>query len=213
MRRFGRHDDQFISQDPIYNFYRSAFRLSTLFNGANNVVSPTVNTYADAVVTDAFTTANNIELAVEAILTMNIYMKIVHTLTKAVSYCKDGLGEKARVEIEIAFAIYVGVGQGRGSADGYLYYSFTQRAASNFGTFIKETNEAKANNIVFETFVDAKSNADGCGPTSYQALRKNVGKIISNMNVPLVQQFLYLIEQNAYSTEETNYLELMGLGK
>jgi hypothetical protein len=150
-------------------------------------------------------------LATEALVVMTMFMKIVHSLSSAVTYCKAADVESARSEIESAFAYYIGVGQAAGKANGYLFYSFAQRAASHQKTFKEDTNEANANIAITDIFKQAKDETSVCSSTSYQALRMKVGSIISMMNVPLVQHFLYLLEENAYATAETNYLELFGL--
>ena len=202
------HDLVYNSEDPIYCFYRDAFRGNTLFNGNDGNI-PTFNTYADAVVTDAFDTAKDIELASEAIVIMTVYMKIIHSLSSAVSKCRHGNGNEALEDIDIAFATYIGVGQSKGKTDGSMYYAFAQRAAVHYGTMLQD--EAVANTEIVKTFIEVKANTEACGSASFQTLRLNVGKIISQMNIPLVQQFLFLLEQTAYITEETNYLELYAL--
>ena len=74
------HDQDFQSEDPMYNFYRDAFRGTMLFDDPENSTGSTVNTYVDALVTDALENANDIELASEVITAMGMFMKISHSL-------------------------------------------------------------------------------------------------------------------------------------
>mmetsp|Transcript_5655 Transcript_5655/g.8450 ORF Transcript_5655/g.8450 Transcript_5655/m.8450 type:complete len:2169 (-) Transcript_5655:99-6605(-) len=216
LRELGRHDEDLVSEDAMYNFYRSAFRESDLFNSSLDSDSDhgsMVDFYADTIVTDALVNAQDVELATEAIVVMTIFMKVTHSLSSAIMKCKsNNVEDAAGLEIDTALAYYIGVGQRVGRNDGFLFYSFAQRSSMLFGTIHEASKESHANTEIMQLFVESKDMTKYCSDSSkYIELRKNVGSIIRQMNVPLVQYFLYLLEQNAHKTKQTNYLELLGL--
>jgi len=215
LKKFGQHDEIFKSEDPIYNFYRDAFRNDPLFEGvtSDNLESPQatlVDTYAHVVVADSLANSKDIELASESILVMTIYMKIVHTLSNAIDACKNSSVNGAQDGIDSALAYYIGVGQTKADTNGYLFYSFAQRAASIFGTQ-NGNGEAKVNNDIIGFFIDAKSLSDSCSADNYLTFRTKVEDITRAMNVPLVQYLYHLLEEAEYDTKESNYLILFGL--
>ncbi len=197
--------------NPLYIFYRHAFRESVLFNYS----SETVNNFADTIVTDALDVAKDIELASEAMVVMTVFMRIAHDLSSAATKCKEGKADNALDNIETAFALYVGVGQSEGDNDGHLFYNFAERVASHYKVPGEDSVESDVNIKIRKLFEEAKAIATDtesvCGPSTYVALRRKVGSIISMMNLSLVRQFLFLLEENAHVTEQTNYLELFGL--
>ena len=197
--------------NPLYNFYRHAFRENDLFNYSNEAV----DNFANTVVMDAFDAAKDIDLASEAILVMIIFMRISHDLSLAVTKCEEAKPDQAEYYIETAFALYIGVGQSEGGTDGHLFYSFAERVAANYMTLNDTSNEASVNTNIRALFREArditKDTENVCDSSNYLSLRRKVGLIISMMNLSLVRQFLFLLEQNAHVTEQTNYLELFGL--
>ncbi len=217
LRELGRHDGEFISGDVMYNLYRNAFRESDLFASSavdsNSDTGSPVDFYADTVVSDALENANDIELTTEAIVVMTIFMKVTHSLSSAITNCKGNDIEGAGRDIDTALSFYIGVGQRVGRNDGYLFYSFAQRSSNLYGkTYDQTSKEAHSNTEIINLFVDSKEMTTLCTDnTKHIELRKKVGSIISQMNVPLVQYFLYLLEQNAHKTKQSNYLELFGL--
>lgn len=197
--------------NPLYNFYRHAFRESDLFNYSTE----TIDNFPNTVVMDAFDFANDIDLASEAIVVMIIFMKISHDLSSAITKCKEAKPDEATDYIETAFALYVGVGQSEGGSDGHLFYSFAERVATNYMTLNDSSNEALVNTKIRALFGEARDitmdTENVCDASNYVSLRRKVGSILSMMNLSLVRQFLFLLEQNAHATEQTNYLELFGL--
>jgi predicted NACHT family NTPase len=43
LQKFSRHDEDFTSNDPIYNFYHDTFRENLLFNGLESGAESSVN--------------------------------------------------------------------------------------------------------------------------------------------------------------------------
>lgn len=184
-----------MANDPYYNFYRYALRDDDLFTNFMNGNHSEVDTYADAIVETAITMVAESEFTFEALLVTTVWMQVVHTLTSAVDGCKESMPTSAMNKIDEALALYVGEDQSKAKSDGYLFYSFAQRAASIFKN-TAHNNEAISNQDIIALFKEAKDEAINCdSEENFRNFRSTVGKIISKMNIPLLQMLFHYVKK------------------
>lgn len=200
---------QRMVDDVHYNIYRHTFRTDSLFNSAAG--GTYADDYAKKIIEDAFEIDSDVDLAYEAIISLAIWMEVMHSLESAVRSCTGGDNSSidAALALDRAVAYYVGVDQSFGKTDGHLLYSFAQKSATFSGT-IDAVGEAVANAAIMESFIKAKGQALQCdgGTGATAMLRSTVGEIMSMMNVPLVQSF-YQALQHSVETEKTSFFVIL----
>ena len=195
----------YMSQDPMFNIFRWALGDEYLFNQNGNNASTTDSTFADIVVQKAFSAAQDVGLAAETAVVMNVWMEITHDLYNSVRFCKDAT-EKAGESIDRAVSLWLGEDQTAGSfSTGNLLYHITQQAAQHLG---QSEGEASINNRLLKLFVDAKAMTSKCeiNADTFKKLRLIIADILVKMTVPLIQNLLYYID-----TLDENKIELYAL--
>mmetsp|Transcript_19785 Transcript_19785/g.29123 ORF Transcript_19785/g.29123 Transcript_19785/m.29123 type:complete len:2165 (-) Transcript_19785:27-6521(-) len=202
-----------MEDDLHYNLYRHTFRTDSLFNSVGG--GSYADEYASKIINDAFEADGDVDLAYEGIITLAIWMEVIHLLETAVRECAQetdpGVIREA-FSIDQAVAYYVGVGQSLGRPDGHLLYSFAHKSAAESGT-IDAAGEATANAAIMKHFIEAKDKASKCdgSPGYTEELHESVGKIMSMMNVPLVQSFYQALKASVETGKTSFYVILYGL--
>ncbi len=202
LMELGRFMKEKMTNDPFFNLYRSSFKDDPLFQQGSGEESY----YAHKIFTDALEADTDVELAYETAICMIIWMEVAHLLHAALNNCVMG-GELALKNLDEALALYVGLGQTKGSTDGFLLYSFAQKAANVFGTVEQESGEALANKSMLKYFKDARVYAESCD----DELRSLVGSMMSQMNIPLVQGFAHQLQLVSQTDRGSSYAILYGL--
>jgi hypothetical protein len=196
-----------MHQDPMFNIYRWALVDDEVFNEIDSGLVATDSAYANVVVSKALSVANDLNLAAETTVVMNVWMEITHDLYSSVRHCETDTA-KAPESIDRAMALWLGEGQTDGSfTTGYLMYHITQVAARNFG---QNEGESQTNTLLVGLFSKAKEISLTCGDPSasdaMMSLRAVVGEILVKMTIPLLQNLFFYID----STND-NYIELYAL--
>ena len=194
---------QYMSEDPIFNYFRYALYDESTFESTNKNASWP---FADMVVRLALSPdhGNDIELAAEASVIMNVFFLIQHRLYRAARECKDGLNPSRLIDSSVA--LWIGREQQEGKFDsGWMLYSIAQQAAQNFGY---SEGEAPVNTELMDLFNEAQVLADFCPsqPNSFLELRALSQKIIKAFSKALVQRLVYFM-----SEDDLDYTELYGL--
>jgi hypothetical protein len=205
-----------MANDPYYNLYRNAFRTDPLFQaqGEQGDGYTLADIYADKITTDALEV--DIELAYETLVCVTIWMEIAHYLNAAVTSCgEESIQEpfQAEMHIDSALAYYVGVKQTKGNSDGFLLYSLAQKSAVVFDTIDGDSGEALANMKMLQYFKAAKAKAGECngGPEVTSELRILIGSMMSQLNIPLVQNFAHQLQIGSETEQGSAFSILYGL--
>lgn len=192
-----------MDEDPIYNFFRYALYEESTFEGDGD---EEIWSFGDMVVKLALNpdNGNNVKLAVEAAVIMNIWMMISHRLYSASDECERG--EIPTRLIDSAVALWIGQDQEEGRFDsGWMMYSIAQKAEYVYGISEKE---ADINLQLMKDFNNAKLVGEFCdtNPDAFREFRVVVNGIIKKLTVPLIQSLLYHISEG-----NLEYTELYAL--
>lgn len=205
-----------MAEDQFFNFYRNVFRNDPLFSMVGDTSGTYADVYAHKIIRDALVAGAGVDLAYETMISMTIWMQVVHHLYESVSQCltsESSAALNAGIAVDTAVAYYVGVTQSKGESDGFLLYNFAQKAGSLFGTIDEDSGEALANIKIMELFNGLKEAAIQCdaGPDEAAEVRGLVGQIMKYMNIPLVQTFYHQLEVGARTDKGSFYAILYGL--
>ena len=198
-----------MSLDPIYNFYRYAFKDEPIFidNPESKIAD---SSFGDTVVKKAFAIAKDNDLAAEASVVMILVMEIHHQLQLIIESCRGG-DDGARA-VDIAAAFWVGTGQEVGNNDsGYLMYSIAERAAALYG---QDSGVATVNTKILSLLQEVKVLLGSCSSNDddFGALRMKVDQITTQMYIPLLQQIIYYMNMaDSEDNDYENYIELYAL--
>lgn len=180
-----------MEDEPIFSIFKYA-----LEDNDGSFLSNDVRLYADSIVERSFTHLSEKPslLPVEAILSLNMWMHIVHILYETLEQCKnkqiyDGDGVHS---LDIAVAYWIGDGQVNGSStNGHLLYALTERAGESFDMGLGAAQSRTNTNILmyFNAAKDEMALPGACSenPSSYLRLSNHVHRIVSLMAVPLIQ--------------------------
>eukprot|EP00934_Nitzschia_sp_Nitz4_P002862 Nitzschia sp. Nitz4//scaffold227_size32659//16278//23006//NITZ4_007900-RA/size32659-augustus-gene-0.11-mRNA-1//-1//CDS//3329542800//2852//frame0 len=186
-----------MSMDPMYNIFKySLYGDDALENPRNQTF-----TYADDAVLALFNARNSTEMAAQGIVTLNVWMVIMHHLNEVIQTCS--LGQNPLASIDAAVALWIGKGQIEGSSEaGWLLYGAAQRAAELFG---HKGKEAAVNSDLMERFVELQTLGGECVNDSsvHRQLRWHVREISRLFTLPLLQLMFHAMA--------TNNDELVGL--
>jgi hypothetical protein len=194
---------QYMSNDPMFSIFKFAlYEEADLedFSGEDFL-------YADDVVSEALSNAEDNKLAAESAVIMNVWMVIAHRLYSAVRVCKDQ--DPAEALIDSAVALWIGKEQGEGQFDsGWMLYSVGQSAAKFYGL---EEQEAPTNTELMNLFIEAQSTAATCVNKSeaYIDLRKTVSELIRTLTKPLVLSLLFHMVKNSKNMVELYALSVI----
>jgi hypothetical protein len=202
--------DTVMNEDMMFNFYRYARYEDADFDASLANADPWP--YGDTVVTLALdaTHGDDVKLAAEATIAMNMWMMIIHQLYEAERACETG--SDAPKYVDSAVGLWIGEKQGEGLFEtGYSLYSLAQDAHKLFGNPV---GESPANANLMELFNAAQAAAKSCtgtsspgNPSSPRAkLRARNEEVIKGLSLPLLQMLLYYM-----SVQDTNFIELFSL--
>jgi hypothetical protein len=200
---FSRKALEFMSEDPLYSFYRVAFYEDEDFDKTPDEQS---FPFADTVVELALNPnkGDSPQLASDTSVVMHSFMMISHRLYESVRRCKQQVS--ATEMIDSAVAMWIGQEQGEGSFDsGWMLYAQAQQALKKYGG---EETEAPINTELMQLLNDAQNIAGECEleSTTYQLLAKKVDVVLKAFSKILLQLLLTAVSEN-----NRNYVELYAL--
>jgi len=202
LKHFSTEAHSFMSEDPMYNFFRVALFEDEAFEDVSGQTWP----YADAVEQLAIgpQNGNSAQLGSETVVVMEIWMMIANRLYDAVRNC--GASLDAPELIDSAVGLWIGQEQGSGKYNsGWSIYAVAQEARRLYGM---PEGEAKVNEDLMVQFGEAQTIAKTCStePSSFLGLRGLVDDIIRNLSIPLLQHLLFHMSDNTFE-----YVELYAL--
>ena len=194
---------QFMSQDPMYNFYRYALYEDVSFDSQDTGDDWP---FADAIVQLALSldNGNDSQLASVAVVVTNVWMLVVHRMYAALRTCEAGYD--AGTLIDSSVSLWLGAEQEEGKfASGWMLYAVAQLAARQYGL---DEKEAKVNKDLMDLFNEAQTIAQTCGDgtADVQKLRRTVHEIVRVLSIPLLQHLLYYM-----SEDDMDYVELFSV--
>jgi len=150
----------------------------------------------------------NVSFAVDAILSVSIWMYATHLIYDGVYRCHERTVADNPNVVEINgggfdeyIALYIGEGQDLGSSEGDSLYAWAQQMGSFFGT---NDPESPVNTRIVLLYGQAKSVLSVTGacskdvPGTAVELWKIATQMVSQMSIPLFQGLLYsILEENA----------------
>jgi len=189
-----------MSQEPTYIMFKYA--LDSVPSDNRLFMGGSTGEYADSIVQAAFASQRDPMLPVEAALSLNLWMYVVHELYQAVDNCrrkvlKDDDGVHSIDEVA---AYYIGDSQQTGSAEqGHSLYAFAEKIGETFGE--DNNGQVTVNIRIIDLLNEAKNEISYPGacttnPETYKRLRTSAHKIIAQMTVPLIQNLIFNLATN-----------------
>jgi hypothetical protein len=188
---------QEMLDEPLFNMF-----IYSLRNSEDQFMSRDMRLYADSLVEDSFhiqTSADSNMLPVEAMLALNLWMYLAHSLYETLEHCRnkeirdtDGIHS-----MDIAVAYWIGDGQVAGSGnDGHLFYAMAERMGEMFNMDIN--GQSRTNSNILKLFREAKESIslpEACSenPLSYLHIARIANNILSLMAVPLIQNLIHAL--------------------
>lgn len=190
---FSLEDTKDMLNEPLINIYQYALRDNQgkfLGNDSRVYADSIVNHYLDNII------SSDKDIAADAMLVLNIWMKLIHELFQTVENCRNKkIADMDGVHsIDEAVAYWIGDGQVTGDGDkGHLFYALAERMGDKFQ--ININGQSKTNQNILRLFNQARleltfPNACSENPNTYTRLRQIVTKIISQMVIPLMQKLI-----------------------
>jgi len=181
--------------ERTYNLYRHFFHSlagpDSMFDDEN------IDYYADAIVKDFFD-LNQIDLAVEAMKIMHIWITITHYLEKTIFFCKESVTEESMMlgafSLDTALALWTGT-INESHPFGNLWYEMTEKIREKFERsvvnrdLIKLISKARADYFLNNHCVDDQD--------AWLRLRVLKNEIISKMTIPMIQYFIDYLANNS----------------
>ena len=196
LKSFSVEETKEMLDEPLFNMFTYALR-----DNGEKFMSRDVREYADSLVEYSFTiaTGESIMLPVEAMLALNLWMHLAHSLYETLKHCKNKeiSGADGIHSMDIAVAYWIGDGQITGSGDdGHLFYAMAERMGEIFHT--DSEGESRTNSNILQLFNEAKqeiSKPEACSesPSSYLPVAQIVNNILSLMAVPLIQNLIHAL--------------------
>eukprot|EP00547_Thalassionema_nitzschioides_P018160 CAMPEP_0194239472 /NCGR_PEP_ID=MMETSP0158-20130606/5916_1 /TAXON_ID=33649 /ORGANISM="Thalassionema nitzschioides, Strain L26-B" /LENGTH=2221 /DNA_ID=CAMNT_0038973949 /DNA_START=97 /DNA_END=6759 /DNA_ORIENTATION=+ len=206
---FSVQDSNKMVNEPLFNIYQYALR-----DNEGKILNNDSRLYADSIVNNYLNSIidNDKSIAADAMLVLNIWMKLVHELFQTLDNCrKKKIADSDGVHsIDEAVAYWIGDGQVTGDGGkGHLFYALAEKMGDKFE---RNTNgQSKTNVNILRLFNQAKielSYPNACSENlkTYTRLRQIVMKILSQMTIPLIQSLIhYLKESNKYRVQLYSY--------
>ena len=196
LKSFSVGETKEMLDEPLFNMFMYALR-----DNDEKFMSRDVREYADSLVEYSFSVASgdSIMLPAEAMLALNLWMHLAHSLYETLKHCKNKeiKGADGIHSMDIAVAYWIGDGQIAASGDnGHLFYAMAERMGEIFN--MENEGESKTNSDILQLFNEAKqaiSKPEACSesPSSYLPVAQIVNNILSLMTVPLIQNLIHAL--------------------
>lgn len=194
-------------RDPTYNLF-----VTGLSDEYKEFLGKPVEDYADSYVSNLLYSASPI--AGDAMVAINIWMEVTHSLHSAYEACKSSvLSEDRSIDgrqlvepqvaarfIDEAAAYWIGDGQATGSSSrGHLLYALTEIISEEYGE--NSSSQSTINTRIIDLLQQAKSHiaiSRSCTTStdSHLKLRSIIDEIIPLMAVPLLRALLHAMKQD-----------------
>lgn len=204
---FSLNSGRVMLRDPTYNLF-----ISGLSDENREFLGKPVEDYADSYVSTLLYSAS--PLAGDAMVAINIWMEVAHSLHSAYEACKSSvLSEGGRVDgrqlleprvaarfIDEAAAYWIGDGQSTGSSSrGHLLYALTEIISEEYGE--RAISQSTINTRIIDLLQQAKNHiaiSRSCTTStdSHLRLRNIIDEIIPLMAVPLLRALLHAMKQD-----------------
>lgn len=186
----------YMVEDPLFNVYKWA-----LYDDKDVEQGSGQNfQYADEVIGEALTDGNDMRLAAEGTVILNIWMLMVHRLYESIRLCKQ---QQPPLELlDSVVSLWIGEGQLEARYEnGWMLYSVGQSAAEYFG---HPEGEAPINTQLMTMFNRAQSIGSTCTSDANASivLRSHVLDTIRRLTVPLVTSLLFHMVANSKNMVE-----------
>jgi len=204
---FSLNSGRVMLRDPTYNLF-----ITGLADEYKEFLGKPVEDYADSYVSTLLYSASPI--AGDAMVAINIWMEVTHSLHSAYEACKSSILSADRsvdgrqlVEpqvaarfIDEAAAYWIGDGQSTGSSSkGHLLYALTEIISEEYGE--RSNSQSTINTRIIDLLQQAKNHiaiSRSCTTStdSHLKLRNIIDEIIPLMAVPLLRSLLHAMKQN-----------------
>jgi hypothetical protein len=211
LENLGRDALAFSKNDPLFNYFMYALREVGVLEGdqlEGYFDDKPVDEYAHTVVDDLFGVemiSNPVPgIEKEAVTILSLWMRCYHYMNDIVNRCRDD-GETVDknlllANLDKAAALWIGRLQVYGdNTRGTMLYNFAERAGVNFH---QDHGEVPVNTKLIQSWTTFRDliNADVCSQADgegYKFLYEELLKVITQMNIPLVQNFIHYITVGA----------------
>ncbi len=196
-----------MSENPLFNFYTYALMRVGGEEGeevARYFDEAPVEEYANTIVNDLFSvessTAYVLGIEKEAVTIMALWMKCYDYMNEIVRLCRDKENDAAKMldSLDKAVALWIGHLQVHGDNNrGTMLYNLAERAGFNFA---QDRGEVPVNTELMKLWqsIKEKINNNTCqDDNGHEDLYREVQKVKSQMNIPLVQNFIHYIMTGA----------------
>lgn len=200
LKGFSTEETQEMLDDPMFSMFVYSLR-----NADGLFLSRDARMYADSIVGNIFDAASNADtkmLPVEAILSLNLWMHLAHSLYETLLHCKNKeiKDEDGIHSMDIAVAYWIGDGQISGSGEnGHLLYAMAERMGEVFN--METGGQSRTNTNILKLVNEAKQEISLPGacsesPSSYLHLTRMTNDILSLMAVPLIQSLIHALRED-----------------
>jgi len=204
---FSLNSGRVMIRDPTYNLF-----ITGLSDEYKEFLGRPVTDYADSYVSTLLYSASPI--AGDAMVAINIWMEVTHSLHSAYEACKSSVLSEGRSAdgrqlaepqvaarfVDEAAAYWIGDGQATGSSSrGHLLYALTETISEEYGE--SSSSQSSINTRIIDLLQQAKNHiaiSRSCttSPDSHLKLRSIIDEIIPIMAVPLLRSLLHAIKRD-----------------
>ena len=204
---FSLNSGRVMLRDPTYNLF-----ITGLSDEYKEFLGKPVTDYADSYVSSLLYSASPI--AGDAMVAINIWMEVTHSLHSAYEACKSSvLSEERSVNgrqlsesqvaarfIDEAAAYWIGDGQATGSSSrGHLIYALTETISEDYGE--SSSAQSSINTRIVDLLQQAKNHiaiSRSCTTSSgsHLKLRSIIDEIVPIMAVPLLRSLLRAMQRD-----------------
>jgi len=164
-----------------------------------------VENYADTLVMDLVQISAESRLIGDAVLVMNVWMRVYEHLYSNIRLCNNNDSEfsvKFAEHLDSVAILWIGIGQQIGSSEtGFMLYNLAETAGFRFDV---ENGIQRANNRIVDILSEMKNHMnDMCHLENLHIKTRN---IVAQMNIPLVQNLIHYMWE-----EKSDFVELYAL--
>jgi hypothetical protein len=183
--------------DPLFNIYKYALYDDSDFEDSSDETF----SFANDIVIEALNQGDDMKLAAEATVILQVFHSIANRLYESVRICDSGISPLT--QLDSAVALWIGDQQGDGKFDdGWMMYSIAQSVEKFFGF---PEGESPVNAILMNLFVQAQTAAFSCNAdkdASTKTIRFLSHEIIRLLTQPLIQSLLFHMVQDSKNMVE-----------